>query len=153
MRVGRPVGTPLRPAALAALWFGLAGCFYVTREEYDAAWDADGDGWPLDEDCAVDDPAIHPFAPDRRGDGCDSDCGGEPDADLDDWPDGADCDPADPAIHPCAPDVDGDGVDADCDGHDGPRTDPCVGEDPAFPGAAPIPEGACPEDLIAAGAP
>lgn len=131
-------------------WLSLfaAGCFYVSRDEYDAVWDADGDGWPLDEDCASADPAIHPFAPDRRGDGCDSDCGEEPDADSDDWPDDADCATTDPAIHPCAPDVDDDGVDSDCDGHDSPRADACAGIDPANPDAEPIPAGTCPPDLV-----
>ena len=44
------------------------------------------------------------------GDGCDSDCGMEPDADGDDWPDDNDCGPEDPTIYPCNPDeVDEDG--------------------------------------------
>jgi hypothetical protein len=114
----------------------LVGCAYVSREEYLAYWDADEDGWPLDEDCAPDDPAVYPYGPDRRGDGCDSDCGTEPDADGDDWPDAADCGPDDPAVHPCSPaEVDGDGEDADCDGDDGVRTDTCPGVDPDFPDA------------------
>lgn len=117
----------------------VAGCAYVSREEYLGYWDADGDGWPLDEDCAPDDPEIYPFAPDPRGDGCDSDCGSEPDADGDDWPDAADCGPDDPKIHPCSPEeVAGDDTDSDCDGADGPRTDTCAGTDPDFPDAQPM---------------
>ena len=114
----------------------LPGCVYVTRGEYLAYWDADGDGWPLDQDCAPKDPDGYPFAPDRRGDGCDSDCGEEPDADLDDWPDAADCDSEDPDVHPCSTaEVDGDGIDTDCDGLDSVRLDVCEGLDPDHPDA------------------
>lgn len=127
-------------AAVRWLLFGLLpGCVYVTRGEYLDRWDADGDGWPLEEDCAPDEPLIHPYAADPRGDGCDSDCGTDPDADGDDWPDAADCGPDDPTIHPCsAAETDGDGVDSDCDGHDSVRTDVCAGEDPDQPDAEPM---------------
>ena len=117
----------------------LMGCAYVTKGEYLEVWDEDGDGWPLDEDCAPNDPNVYPFAPDPRGDGCDSDCGREPDEDEDDWPDKTDCDQSNPAIHPCSTvEVEGDGIDHDCDGLDGIRTDTCAGTDPDFPDAEPL---------------
>lgn len=114
----------------------LPGCVYVTKGEFDEFWDADGDGWPLDEDCDDTNPSIFPYAADVRGDGCDADCGMEPDADGDDWPDAADCDPEDPDIHPCsALEVDGDDIDHDCDGFDSVRADTCPGTDPDYPEA------------------
>jgi hypothetical protein len=113
------------------LW--CAGCgAYVSRDEFLDHWDQDGDGWPVGEDCAPEDPDVYPYAPDRRGDGCDTDCGTEPDADGDDWPEKADCDEADPTIYPCAPDSPGDAVDSDCDGFDTARTDTCPGDDPDY---------------------
>lgn len=108
-----------RWVAVIALVF-VAGCAYVTRGEYEDAWDKDGDGWPLDQDCNDADPAVHPYAADIRGDGCDADCGTERDKDGDDWPDDTDCAPGDASIHPCQNDDVGDGVDADCSGMDGP---------------------------------
>lgn len=114
-----------------ALAASLAGCAYVSRDDYLKYWDTDGDGWPLGEDCAPDDPLVYPYAPDRRGDGCDTDCGTEPDQDGDDWPDLADCAPDDATIFPCAPD-DAAAPDQDCDGLDGPRVDACPGEDPDY---------------------
>jgi hypothetical protein len=109
-------------------------CAYVTREAYLAVWDADGDGWPFDQDCAPNDILVHPYALDMRGDGCDTDCGTEPDADLDDWPDAADCGPDDPEAFPCSQfEVDEDGADDDCGGQDGIRADSCPGLDPDFP--------------------
>jgi hypothetical protein len=110
----------------------LSSCFYVSKEKYLDYWDADGDGWGIDQDCDDGDDQVYPYAPDRRGDGCDTDCGTEPDADGDDWPDKADCGPDDPARFPCAPDAPGDGVDSDCDGQDGPRADTCPGDDPDY---------------------
>ena len=122
--------TRLLTVALCVL---LAGCVYVTRAEYDDFWDADGDGWPLDEDCDDNNPDVYPFAPDRRGDGCDADCGRELDTDGDDWPDLADCVANDPEYFPCSPfDVDGDGEDQDCDGEVTKRTDDCPTDDPDF---------------------
>jgi hypothetical protein len=122
----------------AILFIALSACAYVSKDEFDEAWDKDHDGWPLGEDCA-DDPTdlsskvVFPFAPDVRGDGCDADCGKAADADGDDWPDDADCAPDDPTIYPCSPDeVDGDTVDNDCDGHDGVRADTCPGFDPDY---------------------
>ncbi len=133
----------VRSAILLALGV-VAGCAYVTQEEFDAYWDADRDSWPLDQDCNDDNPAIYPFAPDVRGDGCDADCGEEPDADGDDWPDAADCDPNDRHVYPCSPnEIEGDGTDSDCDGQDGARDDICAGLDPDFPDADPIAEGKC----------
>lgn len=124
---------------LPLLALSLASCAYVTRGEYLQYWDEDGDGWPLEEDCDPTDPQVYPYAPDPRGDGCNSDCGTEPDADGDDWPDAADCDPNDPEIHPCSnAEVAGDGVDNDCDGRDGIRTEPCSQADPDFPDVAPL---------------
>jgi hypothetical protein len=117
----------------------LVGCAYVSREEYLSYWDEDEDGWPLDEDCAPTDPAVFPFAADPRGDGCDSDCGEEPDADGDDWPDAADCAPDDPSIFPCSPtEVAGDLTDHDCDGEDSRRSDPCSQADPDYPDVGPV---------------
>lgn len=110
---------------LIPLWLLSSACFYATKGQYDDAWDRDGDGWSIDEDCAPDDAAIHPAALDLRGDGCDADCGTELDSDGDDWPDVSDCAPDDPTIYPCAEDVDGDAIDSDCDNRDGPRTTAC----------------------------
>jgi hypothetical protein len=108
---------------LAAL---LCSCAYVNKTEFEAAWDADGDGWPVGEDCDDAEPSIYPYAPDRAGDGCDADCGTQPDADGDDYPDDGDCGPNDPSAYPCSADeVLGDGVDSDCDGADGVRVAPC----------------------------
>jgi hypothetical protein len=121
------------------MWMWMLSCAYVTRDEYLRAWDADGDGWPLGRDCAPHDPDIFPGAPDRRGDGCDTDCGLEPDADGDDWPDKADCRPQDPHGFPCSPwEVDGDKVDLDCDGLDGIRTTACPTDDPDYPPGTPV---------------
>lgn len=108
----------------------LSSCFFVSQNEFEAAWDIDGDSWPNDEDCDPYNPQIYPGAPDRRGDGCDADCGVVLDSDGDDWPDGSDCYQPDASIFPCAPDVPGDDIDSDCDGLDTPRTDVCTGEDP-----------------------
>lgn len=114
----------------------LASCAYVSNGEFMIVYDADGDGWPVGEDCDDGNEFIYPYAPDLRGDGCDADCSMEPDADGDDWPDDADCDPEDPSIYPCSEDeVAGDGKDSDCDGEDGPRDDQCVTSDPGFEGA------------------
>jgi hypothetical protein len=113
-----------------------SACAYVTRVEYDKYWDADGDSYGIDEDCAPDNKDVFPGAGDVRGDGCDADCGFEPDADGDDWPDDVDCDPNDPDVYPCSPkELVGDGRDSDCDGEDGPTTEACDVSDPFVPDA------------------
>lgn len=118
---------------IALVFLALTGCVYVSKDEYDSYWDADGDGWPLDQDCDDTNPDVYPYAPDLRGDGCDADCGAELDTDGDDWPDVADCLPEDPDAYPCSPnEVDGDGIDHDCDGEDSARTDVCPRRDPDF---------------------
>jgi hypothetical protein len=128
----------------------VAGCFYVSKKEYRGYWDADGDGWPVGDDCAPDDSGIFPYGPDFRGDQCDSDCrGAEDDQDQDDWPDDADCAPTDPLIYPCAADRDDDTIDSDCDGFTTQRQDTCLGTDPDWPDALPITE--CPQHLVTAG--
>ena len=112
-----------------------------TGSESDKAPDADGDGTPDAEDCAPDDPAIHPGAAETCND-VDNDCDGEVDnapidgttfygdADGDGFygdadtvsacalPDGYataadDCDDTDPAVHP--------GVDETCNDVDEAR--------------------------------
>ncbi|GDX78991.1 hypothetical protein LBMAG42_08020 [Deltaproteobacteria bacterium] len=106
--------------------------------------DDDGDGFTT-TDCAPNDAAVHPGAPDDNCDGVDDDCDGTldeasptaalwyPDADNDGWgisgelvaacvkPEGygahsTDCDDTDASIHPEAADDVCDGVDHDCDG-------------------------------------
>ncbi len=118
---------------LVAALFG-SGCVYVTKAEFDSLWDEDGDGWPLGEDCDELAEAVYPYAPDVRGDGCDSDCGEESDQDGDDWPDDSDCEPTDATIFPCSGnESNGDDVDSDCDGFDEKRDDACPTTDPDFP--------------------
>ena len=39
------------PRVLFAFLVLLSSCVYVTKAEFDEYWDADGDGWPLGEDC------------------------------------------------------------------------------------------------------
>lgn len=123
--------------------------------------DEDGDGWGVDtdtatacsvpsgyaalpEDCAPEDPSIHPGAFEGIDDGVDQNCDGVEDCwvDLDgdgfagvdgvssetmlcdfegtvtaDFP-GGDCEDSDGAIYPGAPDTAADGVDSDCDGEE-----------------------------------
>lgn len=112
------------------------GCAYVSRQEFLDQWDEDGDGWPVEDDCAPNDANIYPYAPDVRGDGCDTDCGTELDTDGDDYPDAADCDPEDPTIFPCSPFEDEtDDIDSDCDTATTIRADTCNGADPDYPDA------------------
>lgn len=90
--------------------------------------DSDGDGHVDAEDCAPDDPGIHPGALDPWGDDLDANCDGADgvDADGDGWPVDSDpdlqqpdCDDDDPDAWPGRPWEDPtDGVDADCDGTD-----------------------------------
>lgn len=110
------------------------GCAYVSRQEFLDAWDRDGDGWPVEDDCEPKNKDYFPYAPDRRGDGCDNDCGTEPDRDGDDFPDAADCNPDDPTIFPCSPyEVETDVIDHDCDGLPTTRPDDCNTDDPDYP--------------------
>ena len=131
----------MRPVVVSCVLAALfsSGCAYVSKAEYDAFWDADGDGYGIDEDCAPDNPNVFPGAGDVRGDGCDADCGFEDDADGDDWPDAADCAPDDSTIYPCSPsETAGDDIDSDCDGTDGVRDQaafPCPTQDPFVPDA------------------
>ena len=108
------------------------------------AGDRDGDGATDLDDCAPDDPAVHPGAAELCND-VDDDCDGSideeagstwyPDADGDTYgaPDGGvqscadvrgfslentDCDDANDAINPAAAEVCADGIDNDCDGVD-----------------------------------
>ena len=84
--------------------------------------DADGDGYPAEEDCDDSNPAVHPGAPEICDGIPDNDCDGviDPD-DSDDDGDGTsectgDCDDGDPGVHPGALQVCDGALDNDCDG-------------------------------------
>ncbi len=79
--------------------------------------DADGDGWPSDQDCDDGDPNTYPGAPEFC-DGVDRNCNGIvwEDMDSDGWPCNLDCDDANPNTYPGAPEICGDALDNDCDG-------------------------------------
>ncbi|MCB9797636.1 MAG: hypothetical protein H6741_33520 [Alphaproteobacteria bacterium] len=102
-------------------------------------FDADGDGWDLDEECDDTDPDIFPddSVPQIFYNCVDESCSGnDGDQDLDGYVDEAyadgcadwaginpglsrgDCDDADASVHPGASDAPVDGVDQDCDGSD-----------------------------------
>ncbi len=110
-------------AIVAASSF-LPGCF-VSKEEIDAALDADGDNVPLGEDCAPNDGAysqIVDWYADVDGDGfgagelisgCESD---RPTTNTSDNAD--DCDDSNPSAFPGAEERYYDGVDQDCAGED-----------------------------------
>ncbi len=88
------------------------------------AGDGDCDGFPASVDCDDNDPAVHPGAADRCGDGMDQDCvGGDPpctvgvDSDKDGFLAGfGDCDDSDSSVHPVAQEA-CNGRDDDCDGY------------------------------------
>ncbi|TNE85099.1 MAG: hypothetical protein EP330_27235 [Deltaproteobacteria bacterium] len=121
----------MRRALALLMILGLTGCPYMSKSQFDEYWDGDGDQYGPDEDCDNNNPYVYPYAHDFRGDGCDADCGAEPDADNDDWPDSIDCDSTSAEIYPCAPEAaEDDGVDSDCDGLDTTRTDGCSFYDP-----------------------
>ncbi|GEM_PF-2370740 len=123
----------------------------------DTAWDPDGDGWLVPEDCAPADETRHPGA-DELADDVDQDCDGFVDEGTpayDDDGDGftedeGDCDDADPEAHPGAEETPWDGVDQDCsgadlldadgDGHEVPED--CDDHDAeSHPGAEELPDG------------
>jgi len=83
--------------------------------------DADGDGFPCQEDCDDRDPMTHPGADDAC-DGVDRNCDptdlDERDADADGHPACADCDDSNADRHPDAEEICANGIDEDCDGAD-----------------------------------
>ncbi len=85
--------------------------------------DRDLDGTPDEADCAPDDPARHPGAPEIAYDGLDQDCDGADlvDVDGDGFAVGADCDDADPDVSPAVAEDLGP-VDRDCDGETDPTS-------------------------------
>jgi hypothetical protein len=92
-----------------------------------APQDSDGDGFLDSEDCAPDDPEVHPGAREQCN-GLDDDCDGTPDPSMDRDEDGdgflwcQDCDDERAERSPGNPDVFGDQLDSDCDGTDGVGT-------------------------------
>ncbi len=122
-----------------ALALALTGCPSESPDDDDttvAETDADGDGVSLEAgDCADDDSAVYPGAPEECDD-VDSDCDGslvddfedfdadeEPDCideddDEDGDPDDTDCDDADASVYTGAAEIVDDGIDQDCNGHD-----------------------------------
>jgi len=83
--------------------------------------DADGDGYPEDEDCDDSDASVHPGAVETWYDGVDSDCDEASDYDQDgdgyDHADhgGEDCDDLEPLTHPGADELPYNDEDDDCD--------------------------------------
>src|SRR6187200_707628 len=84
-----PVGRTAAAALLGLGLIGLPACVSMYGLEVTdkhrgdtadtAVVDLDRDGWGADEDCAPDDPSIHPEAEETPGDGVDSDCDGADD--------------------------------------------------------------------------
>jgi len=104
---------------VAALLLLVVGC-----PGGDDTYDFDGDGTVDSNDCAPEDPAVYPEAPDDVGDGVDSDCDGVDGTDDDGdgfaspASGGDDCNDDDFNIHPGATEIADDNIDQDCDGED-----------------------------------
>lgn len=97
------------------------GVFDVGFDVPTVPGDLDGDGF-VDDDCAPEDPSVHPGANDVPYDGLDQDCDGMDlcDADGDGHDAGAcggdDCNDQDESVFPGANDPGGDDVDGNCSG-------------------------------------
>ena len=96
----------------------ISGCEHVSFR----AADDDHDGSLVPADCDDHNPAIHPGAPDKAGNGIDEDCDGVDAAPRDLDGDGAtdvtDCNDLDSSRHPGAEDIPQNGKDENCDGAD-----------------------------------
>jgi len=118
---------PAARAMLPVLMVALAGCGYVTEQDYQDRLDWDDDGFIAQQfeglDCDDRDATVFPGAPDEWYDGVDSDCEGDDDYDQDgdgyasDQHGGDDCDDLDPDINPGADEKTLDATDWDCDGN------------------------------------